>query len=193
MLVGTSFAETLEGMWKKYSRAIAILSIVAIVATLGLSIKNQFWQLQIPAKAKTLEEKGIIYPVGPVEYLEQAGFSGNVMSPFNYASYISWKMPPVKVSIDSRYEVAYPLGALDESVAFYNASEGWEQRLQKYSTDAVLIHRGTLLSDHLDRLAELGWFERYRDQSFLLLFREPIAEGLEKVDRTDDKIRGTFP
>src|SRR5262249_44079595 len=49
------------------------------------------------------------YPVGPVEYLQQHGFEGNLLVPFELGAYVSWKTDGrVKVSIDSRFEAAYP-------------------------------------------------------------------------------------
>ena len=193
MLNGTSFAETLDAMWTKYRKPIAILSIAFSVVAFGFSINNQFWKLQIPAQTRSLDRSTVLYPVGPADYLNEVDFSGNLMAPFNYAAFNSWKNPNVKVSIDSRYEVAYPPGAVEESLAFYSGLDGWEKRLEKYSTDAVLIPRLASLAKHTDTLAKLGWLERYRDQSFLILFREPIAKQLKPADRSDDTIRGSFP
>lgn len=193
MFVGTSFSEALESMWNKYRLAVATLSVAFSVVAIGYSINNQFWQLQIPAQTRSTDRSIVLYPVGPSQYLNQIDFSGNVMAPFNYAAFLSWNNPNVKVSIDSRYEVAYPTGAVEESLAFYSGLDGWEQRLQKYSTDAVLIPRLAPLASHADELAALGWIERYRDQSFLLLFRDSIAAGIEAADRTEDSIQGSFP
>src|SRR5262249_5369267 len=61
---------------------------------------DQIWELQVPQP---------LYPVGAVEYLGKEKFKGNLMVPFRIGAYVSWKLyPAVKVSVDSRYEVAYP-------------------------------------------------------------------------------------
>lgn len=193
MLVGTSVADALNEMWRKYQRPIAIVSVAFSVIAVGFSINNQFWQLKIPAQTRSQDRSTVLYPVGPSEFLSTNEFSGNLMAPFNYAAFISWKNPNVKVSIDSRYEVAYPPGAVEESVAFYNALDGWQQRLTKYPTDAILIPRLSPLAKELEALQNAGWVERYRDQSFVLLFKKELAESLPKHDRTEDVIRGVFP
>jgi hypothetical protein len=193
MLVGTSFTATLEEMWHKYRRQIAMIAIAFSIVAIGFSINNQFWRLQVPAQTRKLDRSTVLFPVGPSNYLLETEFSGNLMAPFNYAAFISWKNPNVKVSIDSRYEVAYPPGAVEESLDFYNGIEGWELRLEKYPTDAILIPRLAPLANRLDRLERLGWVERYRDQSFLLLFKKQLADAMEKADRTDEVIHGSFP
>ena len=97
------------------------------------------------------------------------------------------------MSIDSRYEVAYPHGAVEESVSFYNGVEGWQQRLTKYATDSILVPRLAPLTDHMQELEELGWELRYRDQSFLLFFPKERAASLPQSDRSADAIVGVFP
>ena len=193
MLVGTPIAQALNEMWHKYQRPIAIVSVAFSIIAFGFSINNRFWQLELPAQTRSQDRSTVLYPVGPSEFLSQNEFSGNLMAPFNYAAFISWKNPTTKVSIDSRYEVAYPPGAVEESVAFYNAVPGWQQRLTQYPTDAILIPRLSPLANELPSLQNVGWVERYRDQSFVLLFREQLADSLPKSDRTEDAIRGVFP
>lgn len=193
MLVGTPVAATLDEMWRKYQRPIAIVATAFAIVAIGFSINNRFWTLQIPAQTRSQDRDSVLYPVGPSDYLTSSKFSGNLMAPFNYAAFISWKNPNVKVSIDSRYEVAFPPGAVEESLVFYHALTGWQGLLTRYPTDAILIPRLAPIAKKLDRLEDAGWVERYRDQSFMLLFKSSLADDLAKKDRTDDVIRGVFP
>jgi hypothetical protein len=193
MLVGSIVADQLCEMWSKYSRLITVTATAFSIVAVGFAINQRFWRLQVPAQTAKIERNHMLYPVGPVDYLEQIDFQGNLMAPFNYASYVSWKSPAVKVSIDSRYEVAYPHGAVEESVSFYNGGDGWQQRLTKYATDSILVPRLAPLTDHMQELEELGWQLRYRDQSFLLFFPTHAAESLPEVDRSADAIVGVFP
>jgi hypothetical protein len=45
----------------------------------------------------------------PADYLEESKFHGNLLTPFELGAFVSWKMyPDVHVSLDARFEVAYP-------------------------------------------------------------------------------------
>ena len=192
MLVGTSVDQVLSQMWIKYRQPIMIASFAFAIVAIGFSINNRFWQLQIPSQTSSVDRKEVLYPVGPTDYLADQSFTGNLMAPFNYAAYVSWKTPTVKVSIDSRYEVAYPPGAVEESVAFYHALPGWEEQLTNYPPDVILLPQlAPLAVNHLETLQAMGWQPHYRDQSFLLLF--PTGSSLPIVDRSTETIVGTFP
>jgi hypothetical protein len=115
------------------------------------------------------------------------------MVPFAVGGFVSWKLhPEVKVSIDSRYEAAYPPGAVEENLLFYSGGEGWRSILDRYPTDAVLVPARS----PLDRLMEeqnLPWDRVYRDDGYSIFARSEIAPRLPVVDRTGEPIRATFP
>ena len=101
--------------------------IVAFIFFLNVTITFRPWILEVPGQGKAEQA---VYPVGAVEYLSQRQFHGNAMVPFEYGAYVSWKLyPAVRVSIDSRYEVAYPDWWVDEILRFYRAQPGWKQTL----------------------------------------------------------------
>jgi hypothetical protein len=125
------------------------------------------------------------FPVGAVRYLRELKFHGNVMTHFEHGAYVSWWMyPAVEVSMDSRYETAFPSTVVDESFGFYEARAGWRQTLEKYPTDLVLTPRNTTVAK---LMPWTGWSLVYRDESF-----EIYARPRMKLPFRDDTGRG-FP
>jgi hypothetical protein len=84
------------------------------------------------------------------------------MVPFDWGAYVTWWLhPDVRVSIDSRYEVAYPPGSVEENTAFYRAEEGWQRILLAHPTDAVLVPKSLSVSRQMPSLP--GWKRVYSD------------------------------
>ncbi len=132
------------------------------------------------------------YPVGAVEYLREAEFTGNLLTPFHVGAYVSWEMyPDVKVSFDGRYEVAYQHGVMEEHNKFLSAEPGWAEMIDRFPTDAILVHRQAPAFDALLQLGHsanaipeqlAGWSVVYQDDSFLIA--APDNTALPVVDRS---------
>jgi hypothetical protein len=124
------------------------------------------WRMELG----TGEQKGapMPLPVHAAEYLEQIGFEGSVLTPFNGTAYLSWRMwPRVKVSLDSRYEVAYPDHVVDDIRSFYGAKESWRGTLERYQPDAVLVPATSKVPPLLQGA---GWRQVHTDAGFSLFF-----------------------
>ena len=153
----------------------------------------QAWQ---PNLTTTAEDTTPL-AAGAVEYLADAGFKGNLMTPFHSGAYVSWKLyPNVKVSMDGRYEAAYPHGALAETTDFYKARPGWRETLDKYDTDAVLVMANAAVADTLHTLANSpdnpdGWYATYSDDTYVIFAKQKT--GLTPSDRTNETIVASFP
>ena len=60
-----------------------------------------------------------------VDILALAGAKGNAATPFAWGSYVSWRLyPNIKISMDGRYETAYPESTFDLNNAFYDPISG---------------------------------------------------------------------
>lgn len=154
----------------------ATLTCVCLVAT----IRQKPWELSVPQP---------IYPVGPVQYLAQQKFEGNVLVPFRLGAYVSWKLfPAVKVSLDSRYEETYPDGVVEDIFRFYGAGPGWQSVLEAYPTDVVLVPRDSPVAG---QIAGTGWLEVYWDREFELYARP--GRSLPQEDRSSSTFAGSFP
>lgn len=197
----TSFGNEVTRVWRQ--RAGLITAIFVIMGLLGFSyaVHNRFWQLHIPTTSEEGKSGGPVYPAGAVRYLQDHQFSGNLMVPFDIGAYVSWHLyPEVKVSLDSRFEVAYPVAAAAENSRFYEAQEGWQQTLEKYPTDAVLIPRRRNVDQAMDRaygdpgrVTLPAWARVYRDDCFSLYIRAPLAERYPRLDRRGEAIKASFP
>jgi hypothetical protein len=197
-LTDTEFARGLQRAWRAAPQLAAALALLLGTSGTIAAVRHEFWALKIP----TSESSGpLAYPAGAVDYLARQGFSGNVMTPFRSGSFVSWKLhPAVKVSFDGRYEAAYPPEALEENFAFYGAKPGWRATLDRYPTDAVLVPRGSPLDGAMEQLAGVAlqdaaphWCLIYRDDGFSLFVRGELARRLPAVDRTGERLPGTFP
>jgi len=153
---------------------------------LGAAIQYQPWRLRVPAEGASGE---IAYPVGAVEYLANRNFKGNAMVPFSYGAYVSWKLyPAVRVSVDSRYEVAYPAAWVAESLRLYRAEAGWQDTLASYPSDIVLVAK----SDRLAKvIVKTSWNRVYTDRMYEIYARPGV--DLTVADYNDRLVDGRFP
>ena len=157
----------LRRWWWRFQPAWCVgLGLAALALALS-ALPAEPWRLQVASHPLRHQGKHLIYPVGAVDYLAQHGFRGNVMVPYDWGSYVMWKLAPgVKVSFDSRFEVAYPIGRMDEDDRFYEAREGWEGILSKYPTDVVLVRSDLKIVKPLE--GHPGWRRVYSDPQFVM-------------------------
>jgi hypothetical protein len=143
--------------------------------------RSRIWEVDVPQP---------IYPVGAVEYLAKVGFHGNLMTPFRVGAYVSWKLyPAVKVSLDSRYEVAYPDAVVRRVFDFYEAAPGWQSALTEWPTDAALIPRETAVSQLLH---STGWTLVYVDGQFEI-YMPPGGAEQTMTNMVGTRFHGIFP
>lgn len=184
----TKLGEMLTGFWTR--RRLATLSLWAAVGLAGTTglIAQRPWRLRLPANSG--DHPLFTYPVGAVEYLDEVAFCGNLMVPFRVGAFVTWKLyPDVKVSIDGRYEVAYPPGALAETKSFYAGESGWQRTLSRYPTDAALLPTDSPVSAAMPQVE--GWTRVYVDDVYEIYTRPGLA--LRQVDRRGKTFAGTFP
>ena len=200
-LEGTELGDVLKGLWTRRKTFLFGLWSIVAVAALGSATWNRVWELWLPTAQAEVDGPAPVYPAGAVEYLARHNFKGNLMVPFGIGAFVSWELyPDVKVSIDSRYEAAYPHGALDESVDFYCVQPGWEETLDKYPTDAVLVPHGSRLDELMETVGRdtksgqpAAWRRVYQDDGYSLFMRSKLAGRFPTVDRTGQRIVAPFP
>jgi hypothetical protein len=183
------FQKTTAGQWlqkfsQRHTRFLLLAWTFVIAACLVPALKLRFWKVEVPQVAGKAS-----YPVGAVDYLAAQNFHGNVMVPFASGAYVSWKLyPAVKVSVDSRYEVAYPDDWVERTFRFYDAAGDWRATLDVYPTDLVLAPSvapvGALLREH-------GWKRVYVDAQFEICARP--GTHLPAADHSGTIFSGTFP
>jgi hypothetical protein len=186
----TRLGRELRFIWWRQRTAICIL---LGIATLGLGLKSLMsepWRLQVPSHPLPYQAQNVFYPVGAVDYLEEQQYQGNVMVPYDWGAYVMWRLgPAVKISMDSRYEVAYPPWRLDEDDQFYFARPGWQEILEKYPTDVVLVPGDFPIVKPLG--VHPGWRRIYEDPQFVMFAKQASDLPLMKSDTPSPN--GHFP
>jgi len=82
--------------------------------------------------------------VREVDILSRAEAVGNLATPFGWGSYCSWRLyPRIQVSMDGRYEAAYPESTFQLNNAFYEKrGANWDRLIRDYPVDYVLLELG---------------------------------------------------
>ena len=81
------------------------------------------------------------FPVREADILSRANATGNLAVPFEWGSYASWRLyPNIKVSMDGRYEAAYPESTYEMNRDFF-ARRGpeWDRLLKQFTVDFVAL------------------------------------------------------
>lgn len=168
-----------QGMRRRYKEGawplLAVWAGMLAVSALPL-LSAKPWRLRVPDQPIPKCGNHVIYPVGAVDFLARTGFRGKLMVPFDWGAYVSWRLfPDVKVSIDSRYEVAYPPGSLERNSIFYLALDGWRDILAAEPADAVLVPNALPVSKQMPTLP--GWKQVYRDGNAQIYRRVGAVPG----------------
>jgi hypothetical protein len=186
----TPLRNVMIALCKRFSIILILVLSLATVATFVRTVSFSPWKLLVPSDHIKKYGDHPIYPVGPVEYLSEIAFKGNLMVYFDWGSYVLWKLHPnVRVSMDSRYEAAYPEWLVDENIQFYWAKEGWQHILTAYPTDLVLVYKGLPLGEAMPQQSE--WKKVFTDDVFELYARPGLT--MPVVNRTGRSFTGVFP
>jgi hypothetical protein len=178
-LSGSPLDRLLDRLFRKRQLVTAVASSLAVACCL-LLVQIGFWRLTVPDD---------VYPIGAVKYLREQGFRGNLMAPFELGAFVSWRLfPAVKVSVDSRYDIAYPPALVNEHFAFFAARPGWQEMLTRYPADLVLTPRKRPIAKQLWRT---NWKCVYQDRWFKIYARPGVH--LPFVDESNQVFPSTFP
>jgi len=106
-----------------------------------------------------------IYPAGAVEWFKTQEQSFRVFNDYNWGGYLIYHLPEVPVFVDGRTDL-YGDEILNDYLAVMQVEDNWEEVLQKYSLNMLLLRKDSCLS----RNAILqGWTVVYRDELAVLL------------------------
>ncbi len=201
MIQRSGLGQEIKNMFDNYRAQITVTAFSIALIAIGYSINVRFWELKIPNQISNTQKHEVIYPAGAADYLRSQSLESelNLFVPFAAGAFVQWKLhPQVKVSIDSRYEVAYPDAAIVENDDFYKARKGWQTTLQRYDTHAILVPvnspLGELLAQDDSQMAkQIGWSWVYKDSGFAVYVPDDTLEKFTPIDRTGEPIQGVFP
>lgn len=79
-------------------------------------------------------------PVREVDILWRAGATGNVATPFAWGSYVAWRLAPnIKISMDGRYEAAFPESTFALNNDFFDHHGDWFRLCRDFKVDYVIL------------------------------------------------------
>jgi hypothetical protein len=136
----------------------------------------------LPQASLEPEVPSSFYPVGAVGTLDQAGIEGNLAVPFRWGSYASWRLAPrIKVSMDGRYEEAYPDATFEMNHAFfYRDGANWDRLLRQHRVDFIILELRTTRLRPDDLLAR-GYEVVRVDPTSALFARRELAPALRET------------
>lgn len=113
------------------------------------------------------------YPIGAVEWLRHSQISGNLLVNFNHGSFALWRLfPAFKVSVDGRYEEAYPQKTVtDNALALQPTMPGGREALERINPTHILYALSPTQPDPALDFGN-GWKVIYRDPASAVLSRE---------------------
>jgi hypothetical protein len=198
----TPLSDLIEKTIKNNYKIVSIIFLTVGILGLSYSLKNHFWELRIPTSPEERKENVPVYPSGAVDYLKENRFAGNLMVPFEVGAFVSWKLYPyVKVSMDSRFEVAYHYESVAENINFYAAEQDWQNIPFKYVTHAILVPNWTKVKKELEKNTSKPNFitllktyvQVYTDAAYSIYMDPKIAVECPIVDLGQVTIKGVFP
>ena len=111
------------------------------------------------------------FPKASVELLKDSAVSGNLAVHFDWGDYAIWHLTPeIKVSIDTRREMAYPENIYHTNLRFMTGIGNWDDLLDKYPTDLVLLKKDTA-NDNLMQM-RVDWELIFEDSVSVLYVKE---------------------
>jgi hypothetical protein len=80
-------------------------------------------------------------PVREADILSLAQAKGNLATPFHWGSYSAWRLcPNIRISMDGRYEAAYPESTFLLNARFFDKTgPDWDRLIRQYPVDYVLL------------------------------------------------------
>ncbi|MFC2043469.1 hypothetical protein ACFLUA_04900 [Chloroflexota bacterium] len=125
------------------------------------------------------------YPQASVSLLRQSGVSGNLAVHFDWGDYAIWHLAPeIKVSIDTRREMAYSEQIYRLNVRYFMGIGDWAVLLDEYSTSMALVRNATP-NDNLMQLYN-DWELIYRDDISALYARMGTEQSEQLTEATQD-------
>jgi hypothetical protein len=107
------------------------------------------------------------FPARAVAFLQSHPPIGRIFNHYDWGGYLIWKLyPPTRVFIDGRADL-YGRELLDQFADTYQFKGAWQQPLQRWSVDTVLVPANSALATGL-RSAP-GWTVSYEDAQAIVL------------------------
>lgn len=111
------------------------------------------------------------FPSEAVQWIRANKPQGNIFNSYNWGGYLIWHLPEYPVFIDGRTDL-YGENLLEVYLSIMRGDDGWDQKLNSFGINLILIESGSPLGRELKR-NNLWW----------LGYEDDLAEIYVRVDR----------
>lgn len=161
------FKKYIENIEKNQAAHLVVnlILLVGIPFLLFTSFSNNY---KLTSSQEYYCQNGILpLPCDAINYIKDKNIDGqNVYSSYEWGGYLSWQLPQYKFFVDGRTP-AWPTNEDKSPYTIYleiiQARDGYQERLDEYGTNWLLIGKGTFLDIELQENEDSPWEERYRD------------------------------
>jgi hypothetical protein len=169
---GDEYANIIDFFLNKGFAIIVIIVFTALLSTINFSD----W------KFKFLQEK---YPLNAIRFIKENSLKGNILIPFHWGSYATWRLyPDNKVSIDGRYVTAFPEKVYNENLDFYFARKNWKNFLETFKPDILLVDQK--FSPVYEKLLKEKYWRIIYEDSYAAIFipyNNPEINNLKEIKK----------
>jgi len=115
------------------------------------------------------------YPYQAIQFLKDHPQGERMFNEYNWGGYLIWQYPEKKVFIDGRMaswrlkRAGQTQIILKDFVTLKNANKGWEELLNSYQIDNVIVYNDAPLAWELKNS---GWLPVYQDQ-LAIIYKKP--------------------
>lgn len=178
VLAATSiFRENLSALEKNklFQRLSLSASVVGSIFLIILSLPKTIGFL---TNWQTYCDEGLVrYPCAAVEFIKKNPLKGiNVYSAYEWGGFLEWQLPQYKYFVDGRmpaWETPEGKSPYTVYLEIIQARPGYQERLDRYKTDWLLIGEGTFLDLELQQKKNSPWREIYRDEAAAIYTKNP--------------------
>jgi len=143
----------------------ALLPFVAIIA--GLTICA--WKISNFSGISIKDPSA--FPIASVSLLRQSHVEGNLAVHFDWGDYVIWHLTPgIKVSIDTRREMAYSEQIYKVNVRHILGIGDWAALLNDYPTDVALVKNASPTDNLMNQ--QQDWVRVHQDEVSVLYARD---------------------
>ncbi len=137
---------------------------------LSLVLAAALVKISLPI-SQTINEKAIAeaIPVDAIEFLKEARPAGPIFNSYNWGGYLIWELAQYPVFVDGRTDL-YDDIFLREYLSTVFGQDGWEQTLDRYGINLVLIESQSVMGRLLTE--RTAWELIYQDEMATIFVRE---------------------
>ena len=139
----------------------ALLALVVVAALAKMS-----YPLSTAVNQEAIAE---IAPIEAVAFLQSERPAGPLFNSYNWGGYLIWALPQYPVFVDGRTDL-YDDAFLRDYLSVVWAQDGWEETLDDYEINLVLIEPQSMLARLLAERP--GWKQAYQGSMATVLVRE---------------------